>query len=53
MEGHPRALDELREILARREGSYAMAERELVTSTLEPASLAAEVERWLEFSGAD
>lgn len=51
MEGHPRALEELREILARREGRYAMAERQQETSTLDPASLAAELERWLEVSG--
>ncbi len=50
MEGHPRALDELREILDRREGRYAMADRHLPTSELQPAALAGELERWLEGS---
>ncbi len=47
MEGHPRALDELREILARREERYAMAERHQGTSDLEPDVLATQLEGWL------
>jgi XRE family aerobic/anaerobic benzoate catabolism transcriptional regulator len=47
MEGHPRALDELRDILARREERYAMAERHQGTSDLVPEALAEQLERWL------
>ena len=48
MDGHPRALEELREILGRRERRYAMADRHLETSEARPAALALELERWLD-----
>jgi len=48
MDGHPRALEELREILERRESRYAMADRHVDTSGAGPAALVAELLDWLE-----
>lgn len=43
MEGHPRALDELREILERRDGLYSMADEHVETSDRTLEDLAADV----------
>jgi XRE family aerobic/anaerobic benzoate catabolism transcriptional regulator len=51
MQGHPRALEELREILERREGRYAMADRHLETSGRTPVDLAADLAGWVEGAG--
>lgn len=43
VEGHPRALDELREILARRKDLYAQADEHIPTDQSEPAAVVEEL----------
>ena len=50
MEGHPRALDELREILDRRADAYALADFTAETSNTAAADVAATVDTWLTAS---